>query len=237
MNPQQNTPSLRGRTVVTTVVIVVVLIALCLVLWMFRNTAPLSGLLGSTASTTQQTTGSTNTQTGSTNQTTPNQENWSTYTSTKFGFSIRYPKEYRLETPYAYSALGPGLTIPGVKFDISTTSTKGTNLAQDTGVSVETLTTTRSCTADLFVHTNDTVKTMVDHGTTYSVAESSDAGAGNLYHETIFALPGTSPCTAVRYFIHSTQLGNYPPNTVVAFDQTALLAQFDAIRQTLVLGR
>lgn len=50
MSPQP-IPSLKGATVITTVVIIVVLIALCLVLWMYRNTPLLAPLLGSQTNT------------------------------------------------------------------------------------------------------------------------------------------------------------------------------------------
>ncbi|HVY72713.1 MAG TPA: MliC family protein [Candidatus Paceibacterota bacterium] len=51
MTPDQ-LPSLRGRATVTTVLIVVILIALCLVLWMYRNTEPVSRFFGSDTETT-----------------------------------------------------------------------------------------------------------------------------------------------------------------------------------------
>ncbi|MEP2120256.1 hypothetical protein, partial [Bauldia litoralis] len=76
-----------------------------------------------------------------------------------------------------------------------------------------------------------------EYGTDYSVASLSDAGAGNLYDETVYALVGTSPCLAVRTFIHSTNLANYDPGTITAFDEGALTAQFDAIRKTLIVGQ
>ncbi len=67
----------------------------------------------------------------------------------------------------------------------------------------------------------------------YSVATSSGAAAGNRYEEMIFAFPASSPCTAVRYYIHSTAVGNYPEGSVREFDREALLAEFDAIRKTI----
>ena len=63
---------------------------------------------------------------------------------------------------------------------------------------------------------------MTENGTEYSVASLSDAGAGNLYEEKVYALVGTSPCLAVRTFIHSTNIANYDPGTVTAFDEAAL---------------
>ena len=68
------------------------------------------------------------------------------------------------------------------------------------------------------------------------MAKGGGAGAGNLYTEYVYAIPGTSPCLAIRYFIHSTQLGNYPPGMVTAFNQQALLSEFDGIRRSLVIG-
>lgn len=51
MTPDQ-LPSLRGRATVTTVLVVVILIALCLVLWMYRNTEPVARFFGSNTATT-----------------------------------------------------------------------------------------------------------------------------------------------------------------------------------------
>jgi hypothetical protein len=53
----------------------------------------------------------------------------------------------------------------------------------------------------------------------------------------VYAIPGTKPCTAVRYFIHYSVFENYPPGTVKAFDHAALVATFDAIRRTLRINQ
>ncbi len=69
-------------------------------------------------------------------------------------------------------------------------------------------------------------------GIVWSVTHGSDAGAGNFYEETIYAVVGTQRCLAIRYFIHSTNIGNYDPGTVRAFDEKALIATFDKIRDS-----
>ncbi|HEX5420317.1 MAG TPA: hypothetical protein VFY39_09980, partial [Gammaproteobacteria bacterium] len=74
-------------------------------------------------------------------------------------------------------------------------------------------------------------------GTTYSVAKSMDAAAGNRYEETVLALPGTNPCMAIRYFVQYAVLQNYPAGAVREFDRKALLAQFNAMRRTLIVRR
>ncbi|HWB34019.1 MAG TPA: MliC family protein [Candidatus Paceibacterota bacterium] len=162
------------------------------------------------------------------------------YATSTAGFSIRFPAGYTADPSYSYQALGPGKSIPGVKITIPASVATGTNLASDTYVSVEWLPkATNSCTADLFLDagSRSKVTTFSDGGVDYSVATSSDAGAGNRYDEAVFAIPGTSPCTAIRYFIHYGAIENYPAGAVTEFDRSALVNTFDAIRRTLVLGR
>ena len=151
-------------------------------------------------------------------------------------YSIRYPADYRLDTAYQYEGLGPGQAISGVKLLIPTQLSNGTNLSSfDTGVSVEELPGTTDCTAAAFLYSVNATSTVTDNGITYSYATSSDVGAGNFYEEQVWAIPGTAPCLAVRYFIHSTNIGNYPPGTVMEFDRQALLGQFDRIRRSLAV--
>ncbi len=161
------------------------------------------------------------------------------------GFSIRLPAlaasttnssaGYKPDESYQYQALGPGKAIAGVKFTIPGSLAAGTNLSTDSYVSVEQIPNSTECTASLFLDQGSRAATLVEGDTTYSVASSSDAGAGNRYEETVYALPGTNPCVAVRYFIHYGAIENYPAGAVTQFDKNALLAHFDAIRRTLVI--
>ncbi|MDD5110241.1 MAG: Ser-Thr-rich GPI-anchored membrane family protein [Patescibacteria group bacterium] len=151
------------------------------------------------------------------------------------GFTVRYPAEYSLNTAYAYQGLGPGKDIHGVKFTIPTSTAAGTNLSSfDTGVSVEIIPATADCNAGLFLDREVNPQAVTDNGTDYSFASSTEGAAGNLYEEDVWALPGTNPCLAVRYLIHSTNIGNYPEGTITEFNRTGLIDQFDKIRQTLV---
>ncbi|MCP4384007.1 MAG: hypothetical protein GY798_21800 [Hyphomicrobiales bacterium] len=164
--------------------------------------------------------------------------NWRIFASTEFGFSLRYPPGYSVDGGYVYQGLGPGADITGVSFTIPSAMSTGTNLSSDTRLSIETLPEAPDCSADQFLPTGATAPTtLTENGTGYSIASLEDAGAGNLYEEKVYALVGTSPCLAVRTFIHSTNLANYDPGTVQPFDEAALNAQFDAIRRTLVIGQ
>jgi membrane-bound inhibitor of C-type lysozyme len=159
------------------------------------------------------------------------------YESGAAGFSIRYPEGYSADADYEYQALGPGKAIPGVKLTIDPSIAAGTNLAADSYLSIERIPRGESCTASRFLASGAAAAAVKDAGTTYSAARSTEAAAGNRYEESVFALLGTDPCIAVRYFIHYSVLENYPPGAVRAFDRDALIGQFDAMRHTLILAR
>ena len=168
------------------------------------------------------------------------QESWNVFASSTLGYSIKYPAGFTVTAPYAYQELGPGKDIAGVKFTIDPAIATGTNLGMDSYVSVEQLpgSSAASCSASLFLDMQGgaSAGTLTDNGVTYSVASSTGAGAGNRYEEWVWAIPGSSLCTAVRYFIHYGVIENYPAGMVTQFDQAALLGQFDGIRRSLVLA-
>jgi membrane-bound inhibitor of C-type lysozyme len=164
-------------------------------------------------------------------------EDWETYSKPLSGYSIQYPEAYAVNDSYLYTALGPGKEIRGVKFTIPQSLSLGTNLSSDTGISVEEITDPASCSPGRFMYDAQNIRTISEQGIDYSVADGGGAAAGNLYEEHVYAVPGTSPCLAVRYFIHSTNIGNYEPGAVREFDKAALLAEFDRIRHTLRVSR
>ncbi len=157
----------------------------------------------------------------------------STYATSTF--SITYPREFTIDTSYQYEGV-PNKPIDGVSFTIPLTMATGTNLSADSRISVEWLPRAKTCTGDIFFLDNVRAREMTEGSTIYSVATTSGVGAGNLYEETIYALADSEPCTAIRYFIHSTNLGNYEPGTVRAFDRASLMRQFDTIRKSLQWG-
>lgn len=111
-----------------------------------------------------------------------------------------------------FSSIVPdGFTVSetgdSVKFTIPESLSEGTNLSKDTNVSVETATECKAST-------------------------SSEGAAGNYYVEEVFVLR-ESPCLVAHYFIHSTQLLNYPEGTRVEFDKEKLLGLFDLIKNSV----
>jgi len=157
------------------------------------------------------------------------------YSDGAVGFSVRYPADYSINTSYRYQALGPGKDISGVKFTIPSSIAMGINLSSfDTGVSIEIIPAIQDCNASLFLGDNASVQVITDNDREYSFASTVGAAAGNIYEEDVWATPGTNPCFAVRYFIHSGNIGNYPEGAVSEFDRPTLIKQFDKIRQSLI---
>jgi membrane-bound inhibitor of C-type lysozyme len=162
------------------------------------------------------------------------------YTNSTIGFSLRIPTGFTVDDKYTYQELGPGKDIVGVKFTIPKSISAGTNLGSDSYLSVEEIPNTKDCSANLFLDVGganvNLSPTIVNDGdTTYSMASSTGAGAGNRYEESVYTIPGTNPCITVRYFIHYGVLENYPTGTVKQFDNVALTNLFDSIRRTLTI--
>ncbi len=157
------------------------------------------------------------------------------FTNASSTFSVQYPMGWQADDQYQYTGVSAEKPIAGVKFTVPTTLTTGTNLSADSYVSIETLPRATSCVADIYVLDTVTPENITANGKTYSHVMVGGAGAGNLYEEHVYAIPGSSPCTAVRYMIHSTQVANYPEGTVTEFDKTALIAEMDKIRDAVTL--
>ncbi len=149
----------------------------------------------------------------------------------------QYPDVYSVDESYQYQALGPSKTIDGVKFAIPGNVATGTNLSSDSYISVEQIPGLASCTATPFVMSGTKTKLVTDGGITYSMATTADAGAGNRYDETVYAVASSSPCTAVRYFIHYAAYQNFPDGAIREFSEQDIVHGFDDIRHTLVLQK
>ena len=163
------------------------------------------------------------------------------YSNGARGFSIRLPGAFAVDESYKYTELGPAKNISGVKFTIPLDMATGTNLGSDSYISVEqipqSILLNKECAASFFVDPETPVSKFTDNGTDYSVASSTGAGAGNRYEEMVYALPWSNPCTAIRYFIHTSVFSNYPAGTVKEFNPQNLVSTFDILRRTLILAQ
>lgn len=156
------------------------------------------------------------------------------YSNSAMKFSLQLPDGFTTDESYTYTALGPGEEIKGVKFTIPLSMATGTNLSSDSYISIEQISDAPSCIAGPFLWKGQKITlSPSDDVTQFLVASSTGAAAGNRYEEAVYAQQDTNPCTAVRYSIHFSSIENYPPGTVREYDRQKLLAEFDAIRQSL----
>lgn len=156
------------------------------------------------------------------------------YRATDGQFSLRYGKGYVVDEKYRYEP-ELGVSIAGVKFTIPPALAEGTNLSKESYFSVEKIPSASECSAKSFFARDIPVMEHMEEN--YSVASFTGAGAGNRYEETVYAVPFSIPCTAVRYFLHYMVFENYAPGMVKEFNKASILKEFDQIRGTLLLNR
>jgi hypothetical protein len=78
--------------------------------------------------------------------------------------------------------------------------------------------------------------TLTLHGRTFTQLAFSDAGAGNFYDTTSYRHVDKGECWVVEYTMHSTNLGNYPPDRgVKAFDRVKVAAELEAMARSFEL--
>ncbi len=170
-----------------------------------------------------------------------------TYRDEVLGFSVTLPTElslgndpsrYTVNPTFTHELASPQTATHGVQFTIPLELASSTNLSSDTYISVEQRNPGEVCNAgDLLDMPTVNSVVVTENGVQYSVASTTDAGAGNRYEEYVYTLVDTEPCLAVRYFIHYSAIENFPDGMVTEFDKQALLAAFDTVRRSLVVGR
>ncbi|MFT3893068.1 MAG: hypothetical protein QM730_15675 [Anaerolineales bacterium] len=74
------------------------------------------------------------------------------------------------------------------------------------------------------------------NGISFTRSEGSGVGAGNIYEQTYYRAAYQGSCYEVTFFVHSTNLGNYPADSGYReYDRAALTQKFEAILSTLVI--
>jgi hypothetical protein len=76
----------------------------------------------------------------------------------------------------------------------------------------------------------------VVNGITYVHSTSDGAGAGNYYQQEIYRTVKEGVCHEVIYFIHYTNIGNYPPGTVTEFDRDVIMQYFLDVFETFTIN-
>jgi len=156
---------------------------------------------------------------------------WRDYSNIDFGFSIKVPPGYIADEAYRYEAFGSGHEIIGVSFTVPEAIVSGTNLSKDSYISVERLRDVVCTPSDFLDGTISGEKVMLDNNE-YDFATSSGVGAGNLYEEGVYMRSVGQYCYGIRLFMHSTNIYNYDPGTVLEFDREMLIRTFQLMATT-----
>lgn len=153
---------------------------------------------------------------------------WNSFTDPAKIYSVSYPKDWHK------GALATGAQAKGISFRVSESLTKGTNLSDDTAISIETIA-DANCKPSQFDEdlVGAKLTTVKSDGRSYTSASGEDAGMGHRRETQVFVIDGTSPCIAVRYFIHSTVFENYDPGTIKRFDRADIIKVFDHVRKSI----
>lgn len=147
--------------------------------------------------------------------------------------SLRYPTDWQTGDTgsEALSGLSDGVHVIA-QFTVPSSLTEGTNLSTDSGVRIARLE-GDTCSPERFLRNTDTFSTTTMSGTTYMVASTTDAGAGNRYELSAYVQEFAQPCIAVIDLVHTTVLENYPEGTVREHDAAKLREEFTAILNTV----
>ncbi len=161
-----------------------------------------------------------------------------TYASSTMGITVRYPAAFTPDDTYSYKLQSPERNIRGVKLTIPRAMATGTNLSADSYISIEKVSGLgeSECNAGAFFDQPLRPEKIIEGEVAYTIASSTGAAAGNRYEEMVYAISGTSPCVAIRYFIHYGVIENYPRETIREFDKKVLVGLFDTIRRTVVVA-
>jgi membrane-bound inhibitor of C-type lysozyme len=157
------------------------------------------------------------------------------FTNASSTFSVQYAPGWTADAAYQYTGVSAAKPISGVRFTIPAAVALGTNLSPESYVSVEMLPRATSCVADIYVLDNVKPETVSMNGKEYSHVVLDKTTAGNRVEEHVYAIPGSSPCTAVRYVIKSSAIDSAATTTVTAYDTTTLMAEFDKVRDSVQL--
>ena len=165
---------------------------------------------------------------------------WQTYTPTSGVFSIAYPIDFQVQDSYS-TAPDPNWTMisdqqaSGLKMfalvipRIFESQTNFDDATLTVGKSSEQSAVVGCLNPDQSGGPNLKNGTTTINGVPFSFIKSSGVGAGNFYDTTSYRTIHGGACYAVEYTIHSSQLGNYPPEYG--------LKQFDPKPLTDVLDR
>jgi len=163
---------------------------------------------------------------------------WQTDQRSDAGFSIAYPIDFPVDDNHSVTPVDDwslnAFGTQGVKvleLDIPKVFEPQTNFADaklTIGRSADRIAVNECLSPSTEGQTSFSTTTI--NGIDFSKLVTSDAGAGNLYETTSYRTLHNGQCYAVEYTIHSSQIGNYPPEYgLQSLDETKLHDVLDRI--------
>ena len=157
------------------------------------------------------------------------------YRDPLYGFGLYYPATSALAAAGFEGSLVLAKT-PVVAVALNPDLFQGTNL-RDAGIYVG-ATTTAAIVAGCLEPAASAGETLATssaeiNGISFAQFDSSSAGAGNIYDTKSYRTVSHGACLEFDEVLHSMQLGNFPKNTVVAFDAAHYSGILDAMLQTI----
>lgn len=151
-----------------------------------------------------------------------------TYSNATYGFEFTYPKSMQFTTP-TY----PNLQDKVVQVQIPQSAYPNTNFGDAAfSVSASFAKNLADCLAQTPPEGGDGFKTPVTiNGVQFYMTSTTGAGAGNIYEGRIYrTIKSTGgACIELSEMLHTSNIGNYPPDTVTAVNKTTVERQLDAI--------
>lgn len=156
------------------------------------------------------------------------------YDNPDYGFSLSYPETAKA-SQVEFGGYLPLTQTPLASFVLPESMSEGTNLGE-AGVYVGATSTpsiVASCVEPKQAEGETVGAEESINGKEFRVFTSADAGAGNLYERVSYRTLYAGVCIEFVTLLHSGNIGNYPPDTVKAFDKTYFQGILDSIVHTV----
>ena len=152
------------------------------------------------------------------------------YENSKYGFSLQRPKTTTLVTK-GFEGFLPLTATPVVAIVLPESLFKGTNLVE-AGVYIG-ASSAPTVTPKWNVAVADSMEvgqgtTSID-GVTFAIFTSSEGAAGSIYEERTYRTLHKGICFEITELLHSAEIGNYTPGSVVQFDKIKFGGYLEAI--------